>query len=130
MKDKINIFDFALMREDEITKKRRNKLFNLDDEALKYSTQGYILYSNPINSSKLFKAVIKSDLKRIENFKEKFDLEKFKQRSKKYNKLGDYWHKNFDENFLHMIEVIKKYMRIPYFDNPEKLFDDATKIQK
>jgi len=86
----------------------------------------YYYFSNRINSSKLFEAVLKSDLKRIENFKEKFDLEKFKQRSKKYKKLEDYWHKEFDENFFNLIEQLKKYMRIPDIKIPQEFPIDAS----
>ena len=105
-------------------------VFNLDDAALNFSSLEYSHASNYIQSSKSFEAVLKSDLKRIENFKENFDLKKFKHRLKKYKKLDDYWNKRFEEEFWLMIENLKKYMEIPYFDNPEKLFDDATKIQK
>jgi len=96
-----------------------NKVFNLDDDALNFSSLDYYYFSNYIQSSKSFEAVLKSDLKRIENFKEKFDLEKFKQRSKKYKKLVDYWHKLFNQNFIGMIEYFKKYMKFDYDKIPK-----------
>ena len=103
MKDKIKI--------------NENKVFNLVDEASNFPH--YLSFSPVMRYSKLFKSLREYDLKRIEIFKEKFDLEKFKQRSKKYIKLEDYWLKKFDENFIDFIENLKKYLKIPYEEIPK-----------
>jgi len=117
MKDKIKVSDFVKGTTDTMVKKIY-AVFNLDDDALNFSSLEYSYLSNWIKSSELFEAILKSDLKRIENFKEKFDLEKFNQRSKKYKKLVHYWHKEFDENFFNLIKQLKKYIKIPYIKIP------------